>query len=674
MSFPCRRGKMFFPLSAAAKNLTLRRKDMKNFSSKKALFLSVISMVICVSMLIGSTFAWFTDSATANVNTIQAGNLDVELVGKDGKTLTEALKWVKSAEAPEGEKVLWEPGCKYNLEPFAIKNSGNLALKYKVVISGLTGDATLLEAIDFTVSVDGDALVAKDGESTATTAASLNNFEGTLEAGKTTGLITITGEMKETAGNKYKGLSLENISITVYASQLNSESDSTGKDYDKDATYYPVLDAAGLKDALKTGGNVEVESDLDTGKETMKVTKDTTINMNGKEIKNTENIWIDDSGSDGNWSLISARNGANLTISGNGTFKAKANDAMAVDVQSGATLTIKNGTFIGNVDAVYVENGTAIIEGGFFDIQQKSNGTGEAQYRFMLNCYDANYKNGTAKIIVKGGTFVNFNPANNAAEGAGTNFVAEGYSVIKETQANGDVWYTVVEGTGASSNEELNDVISSATEPTTVTLGKGTYTLPTLENKDITVKGTKDTIVNMKNVVNKASSASFDGVTVNFGTEDYKGFQHTGKLTYKDCTITGKQFLYAEEVEFINCEFVQDAVDYNVWTYGAGSVLFKNCTFTCKGKAVLIYNEGTLSAQTVEFQNCKFEASSAVDGKAAIEIDSYGTSYTVIVDQATADNVTGFGTGSNSGNSVWNVKRNVKPVTVTVAGTVVYNQ
>ncbi len=665
---------MFFPLSAAAKNLTLRRKDMKNFSSKKALFLSVISMVICVSMLIGSTFAWFTDTASTGVNKIQSGNLEVELVGKDGKTLTEALKWVKSAEAPEGEKVLWEPGCKYNLEPFAIKNSGNLALKYKVVISGLTGDATLLEAIDFTVSVDGDALVAKDGESTATTAASLNNFEGTLEAGKTTGLITITGKMKETAGNKYKGLSLENISITVYASQLNYESDSTGKDYDKDATYYPVLDAAGLKDALKTGGNVEVESDLDTGKETLKVTKDTTINMNGKEIKNTENIWIDDSGSDGNWSLISARNGANLTISGNGTFKAKANDAMAVDVQSGATLTIKNGTFIGNVDAVYVENGTAIIEGGFFDIQQKSNGTGEAQYRFMLNCYDANYKNGTAKIIVKGGTFVNFNPANNAAEGAGTNFVAEGYSVIKETQANGDVWYTVVEGTGASSNEELNNVISSATEPTTVTLGKGTYTLPTLENKDITVKGTKDTLVDMKNVVNKASSASFDGVTVNFGTEDYRGFQHTGKLTYKDCTITGKQFLYAEEVEFINCEFVQDAVDYNVWTYGAGSVLFKDCTFTCKGKAVLIYNEGTLSAQTVEFQNCKFEASSAVDGKAAIEIDSYGTSYNVIVDQATADNVTGFGTGSNSGNSVWNVKRNVKPVTVTVAGTVVYNQ
>ena len=661
---------MFFPLSAAAKNLILRRKDMKNFSSKKALFLSVISMVICVSMLIGSTFAWFTDSATANVNTIQAGNLDVELVGKDGKTLTEALKWVKSAEAPEGEKVLWEPGCKYNLEPFAIKNSGNLALKYKVVISGLTGDATLLEAIDFTVSVDGDALVAKDGESTATTAASLNNFEGTLEAGKTTGLITITGKMKETAGNKYKGLSLENISITVYASQLNSESDSTGKDYDKDATYYPVIDEAGLKDALKAGGNVSVEANLAPAAAIV-ADKNATLNMNGKTIANITNIWDVEPNS---WSLVSVREGATLTIDGNGTFKAKENDCFAVDVQDdGCKVVIKSGTFIGNIHAVYVYTGEAVIEGGFFSVQQKFSDAAKAD-EFVLNCYDANRANGTAKITVKGGTFVNFNPADCQAEGAHTNFVAEGYSVIKETQANGDVWYTVVEGTGASSNEELNDVISSATEPTTVTLGKGTYTLPTLENKDITVKGTKDTIVNMKNVVNKASSASFDGVTVNFGTEDYKGFQHTGKLTYKDCTITGKQFLYAEEVEFINCEFVQDAVDYNVWTYGAGSVLFKDCTFTCKGKAVLIYNEGTLSAQTVEFQNCKFEASSAVDGKAAIEIDSYGTSYTVIVDQATADNVTGFGTGSNSGNSVWNVKRNVKPVTVTVAGTVVYNQ
>ena len=641
---------------------------MKNFSSKKALFLSVISMVICVSMLIGSTFAWFTDSATANVNTIQAGNLDVELVKADGSPLTTALGWVK-AEGHENEAVLWEPGCTYSLEGFKIRNAGNLALKYKVVISGLTGDATLLNAIEFTVK-KGDTEVL------------LENFEGKLlpkDSAATDGfetyetsVITITGKMKQDAGNEYKGLSIDGIKITVYATQVGYESDSTDKDYDENATYYPVIDAAGLKDALKAGGDISVEKDVPTsGTDTLNartiITKPTNLNLKGK-IVSPDNM------GNNNTNFVALIVDADTTIdaAANGGIDTGVNGGYAINVRNGAKLTINSGYYYGGGTAVQVQEGELVINGGFFAVEPYSNPT--YGYEYLLNCIDSAYKDGTAKITVKGGTFVNFNPANNAAEGAGTNFVAEGYSVIKETQANGDVWYTVVEGTGASSNEELNNVISSATEPTTVTLGKGTYTLPTLENKDITVKGTKDTLVDMKNVVNKASSASFDGVTVNFGTEDYKGFQHTGKLTYKDCTITGKQFLYAEEVEFINCEFVQDAVDYNVWTYGAGSVLFKNCTFTCKGKAVLIYNEGTLSAQTVEFQNCKFEASSAVDGKAAIEIDSYGTSYNVIVDQATADNVTGFGTGSNSGNSVWNVKRNVKPVTVTVAGTVVYNQ
>ena len=169
-----------------------------------------------------------------------------------------------------------------------------------------------------------------------------------------------------------------------------------------------------------------------------------------------------------------------------------------------------------------------------------------------------------------------------------------------------------------------------------------------------------------------ADNVSLEGVTVEFANEDYRGFKHTGKLTYKDCTITGKQFLYGTEVEFINCTFVQDAVDYNVWTYGAGSVLFKDCTFDCKGKAVLIYNEGHISSQNVEFQNCKFKASAPVNGKAAIEIDCTYTSYNVVIDKATADNVTGFAAGSVSGSPVWNVKLGSKPTTVTLNGTQVY--
>ena len=654
---------------------------MKNFSSKKALFLSVISMVICVSMLIGSTFAWFTDSATASVNTIQAGNLDVELVKPEAKADgtyerlgSEALKWV-AKDGRAQDKILWEPGCEYNLESFRIQNNGDLALKYKVVISGLTGNAKLLEAIDFTVSVDGDALVAKDGQSTVSTVADLNNFEGTLKAGDVTGKITITGTMKTTAGNDYRGLSLEGISITVYATQLNYESDSTGKDYDKDATYYPVLDAAGLKDALKTGGNISVDANL-APKVAMVAEKDTTLNMNGKTIANTADVWDVEPNS---WSLVSARAGATITIDGNGTFKAKENDCYAVDIQDGGKLVIKNGTFIGNIHAVYVYAGEAVIEGGFFSVQQKYPDAAKAD-EFVLNCYDANRANGTAKIVVKGGTFVNFNPADCQAEGAHTNFVAEGYSVIKETQANGDVWYTVVEGTGVSNNEELNDVISSATEPTTVTLGKGTYTLPSLDNKDITIKGTKDTVIDLSTgAAHHGATIALDGVTVKGQTSgNFEGLQHTEKVIYKNCTIVGKQTLYANDVEFIGCKF-SSGTDYALWTYGAKNVTFTECEFESgnNSKSVLCYSVLSNQTFTRTFNKCTFTATGTAD-KSAIMINPTesggGTNtYIININDCTA---TGYAENGIAGQTVVGLRNAgagvIDTIKVNINGTTVY--
>ena len=650
-------------------------------ATKRALLTSVMALVMCVVMLAGTTFAWFTDTASTGVNKIQAGNLDVDIIGEDGKSLDgKSLSFVKAGLTTDTgaeidpnatTEILWEPGCRYLTQGFRIANKGNLALKWKAVVNkGTTaaneGNFDLLDVIDF-------YLVRSTDVNDMGTA--LGEFSDSLKAKTNSDVYYIKGVMKTTAGNDYQGLTLDGLTITVYATQDTVENDSFGPDYDANATYYPVLDAAGMKDALVNGGNIKVDADVDVGGDVLTVTKKTTIDMNGKTIKNTADIWTGD-GSDGNWSLISARNGANLTITGNGTFKAKENDAFAVDVQDGSAVTIENGTFIGNMHAVYVYDGTAVIEGGFFDIQQKSNIAGK-EYEFVLNCYDANRDAGSAKIIVKGGTFVNFNPANNAAEGAGTNFVADGYSVISEKHGE-DTWFTVVKGTGATAGTqtELDNAITNNETSTVKLTTAGTYTLPDeLQGKDITVIGTKDTVVNMaNNDCYHADNVSLEGVTVEFANEDYRGFKHTGKLTYKDCTITGKQFLYGTEVEFINCTFVQDAVDYNVWTYGAGSVLFKDCTFDCKGKAVLIYNEGHISSQNVEFQNCKFNASASVTGKAAIEIDCTFTSYNVVIDEATADNVTGFANGSVSGSPVWNVKLGSKPTTVTVAGAVVYSK
>ena len=81
-----------------------------------------------------------------------------------------------------------------------------------------------------------------------------------------------------------------------------------------------------------------------------------------------------------------------------------------------------------------------IVNDGFFQVAPDVD---TKDYRYTLNCIDGNYKNGTAKIIVKGGTYVNFDPSNNGAEGSGTNFVADGYKVVSEPHGS-DTWYKVV--------------------------------------------------------------------------------------------------------------------------------------------------------------------------------------------------------------------------------------
>ena len=630
-------------------------------ATKRALLTSVTALVMCVVMLAGTTFAWFTDTASTGVNKIQAGNLDVALEmntgtkenpkweNAEGKT----LQFKKATDAPANEQVLWEPGCRYELPALRVVNKGNLALKYMIKITGIKGDAKLNEVIKWTIT---DSATNAD---IVTAATDTTPAEYKLLNANDAHTLTIMGEMDKNAGNEYQGLSIDGISITVYATQMTAEFDSIDNLYDKDAQY--PTDADALQNALTVGGNIVLAGNADPSVAIV-ATKTATINANGKTIANTGDVW---DVAPNSWSLISARENADLTITGNGTFKAKENDCYAVDVQDGAAVTIENGTFIGNIHAVYVNKGTANIKGGFYSVQQKYPDASKAN-EFVLNCLDANYKNGSAKIIVTGGTFVNFDPSNCKAEGEGTNFVATGYKVVSEAHG-ADTWYTVVPNT-VSDQTELNNAINGATGAVGVQLPAGTYTLPSLKDKDVTIIGTKGTVIDMEGKINNnATSVAFEGVTVKFANETYKGFQHTGKLTYKDCTITGQQFLYANDVEFISCTFEQDSSDaYNVWTYGAGNVLFKDCTFNCAGKSVLIYNEGSLASQNVEFQNCKFKASAPVDGKAAIEIDSRFTSYNVVIDKATADNVTNFGAGSASGSSVWNVKAQGTNTTVTV--------
>ena len=214
-------------------------------ATKRALLTSVMALVMCVVMLVGTTFAWFTDTASTAVNKIQAGNLDIKLLAEDGVTSLEGatLKWQKAGGA-ENEDVLWEPGCRYKLQPIIIKNAGNLALKYKVAITGIKGDAKLNEAIDWTIN-----------------GVSLDE-EKPLLAGESAKLM-IEGHMKKEAGNEYQGLSIDGIGITVYATQYTHEYDSFNNTYDEDATYgtgATIIGLDGIYDSLTAAAKAWRES------------------------------------------------------------------------------------------------------------------------------------------------------------------------------------------------------------------------------------------------------------------------------------------------------------------------------------------------------------------------------------------------------------------------------
>ena len=400
-------------------------------ATKRALLTSVMALVMCVVMLVGTTFAWFTDTASTGVNKIVSGNLKVDIVNEAGTASIKnsGLEFVSADNVTKGEAILWEPGCRYLTEGFRIKNDGNLALKWKAeinkdnIVDGKVEGSTiakdgksLLDVIDFYVVTK-----AADGTETAV---AIENFTGKLGATETSGVYYIKGVMKTTAGNDYQDLTLDGITITVYATQLTAEFDSFDNQYDKDAKYTEVI-AAG-----KTF----------TGKATLS-TGITATDPNAIAVKaigaDADVTILDgtfDGGSGGNNICVAAANGAKVTIKG-GTFTV-GGDA--------------NG--IGN-SVIYSQGGNITIEGGFFYTDCSYNG----KY-YVLN--QSNGNPGT--ITVKGGTFVNYDPST-GDDNRGGNFVAEGYSVIRETKANGDVWYTVV---SKSNSEGLKTVLANGGELT----------------------------------------------------------------------------------------------------------------------------------------------------------------------------------------------------------------
>ena len=427
-------------------------------------------------MLVGTTFAWFTDTASTGVNKIQAGTLDVQLLDEQGNTLEgQTLSWKKAA-GHENEAVLWEPGCTYNLQSFKIKNNGNLALKYKIVISGIVGDAKLLEAIDFTVTgVDG-----------VTTANALNGFEGKLAASSMTDAITISGHMKEYAGNEYQGKSIDGIGITVVATQDTVEHDSNGNTYDERAEY-PVLasSVSDFRDALSQGNStiilasdVTVEDGIQ-----MSVENDASINFNGNTLKGAvESGSISSSDGPTNLVLSDPNNSDEYSIDGElvqhagGGYTQLAAITVwkpTVTIESGkythdnevilcqlqtqdpdaVGVVVNGGTFDGKGAARVIANifGNVIVNDGEFNAHYDGESSGECVYVSSGNSYVPSV------TTINGGTFnadkrvfyvkVNTSYTQKIVVNGGTFNVAEGGSLIQVSSGNASDYLTITGGT-----------------------------------------------------------------------------------------------------------------------------------------------------------------------------------------------------------------------------------
>ena len=381
-------------------------------ATKRALLTSVMALVMCVVMLVGTTFAWFTDTASTGVNKIQSGNLDVKLMySTDMQTWKEATDQTKLFN----DNALWEPGHT-QVVYLKVVNAGNLALKYEAGFSknytsnrgkNVNGDwyrvdnylkiGTAETETKFANREDVWSAIAAT-EKTLAKDVMLTDGWITLKAGESSKPFAVAIYMPTSVGNeanasRRRPSSVTGLGIEVRATQATVENDSFGPDYDANAA--TVLDRVEYTDGEHTvTGNIQANGAYGAihGTGTAKITVDATTVY--------------------------------------GTYVS--NYAMAVCASGRSEITIKGGEFVNQAPAgsalslIYAEDNAKItIEGGTFKCVSPA---------WTLNCNDSD----AATITVKGGSFYKFDPSN-VTVGEGEIFIADGYKVVQD----GD-WYNVV--------------------------------------------------------------------------------------------------------------------------------------------------------------------------------------------------------------------------------------
>ena len=304
--------------------------------------------------------------------------------------------------------------------------------------------------------------------------------------------------------------------------------------------------------AAQAGQTVRLLADVEQNDQ-LTINKSITLDLNGKTIKNTVDIWGDNANA-----ILSITNGAKVTITGNGTIDAKENDCYTINVVKG-DLTIENGTFYGNVSVVQVEEGTLSVKGGTFDLHQKWEGSS----KYLFNCIDKAYVDGSANVAISGGTFVGFDPnvsPEQKVDGKTPSFAAPGAGITK----NEDGSFTAVDGMTAqildkdgnsvNAYNTLADAVAAAQDGQTVRLlADVEQNTQLIINKSITLDLNGKTIKISGYTAEKAQVSVKGNLTIQDSSEaqtgkicsDYTGtagrvvsVENGGKLTIAGGTIT----------------------------------------------------------------------------------------------------------------------------------------
>ncbi len=362
----------------------------KTKSTKHAFVSSVVALFLCFAMLLGTTFAWFTDSATSSSNIIKSGNLDVEMYWAKGTEALDTAAWLDASAGAIFNNDLWEPGY-VEVRHIKIENKGSLALNYKISIVANGDVSELVDVIDVYYLDPAQQIEDRDDLTQMMPMGTLGAMLGNMNSNSSTAMgnllsgeahtVTIALKMRETAGNEYQGLSIgTNFSIKLSATQYNYENDSFGEDYDDglnpEAEY--VSSAQSLKDAmLVRDAYIALNEDIVVDASTPLQWGSYMFVANGRKVTidlNGHDIIVEDDALLKTNAVFTTANGGTLNIVGDGTVTVKnGKSGIFHAMNKNDQINVYGGTYISNSNndsnslaIMYTNSGSIDVYGGVF--------------------------------------------------------------------------------------------------------------------------------------------------------------------------------------------------------------------------------------------------------------------------------------------------------------------